>query len=65
MLGQGGKSHINTHSSVYLTTILAAMGYAEDTVLTAQFRSDGESHYDQHAWFKESIQVFRRIKNAC
>ena len=65
ILGQGGKSHINTHSSSYVISLVEALGYTWDSGLTKQFRRNGDNHFDQYEWFKKSILVFRRNINPC
>ena len=57
VLGQGGHSHVNTHSNDYIISLFKELGYKEDLDLKDKLRKPEDNYY----WFPGSTMVFRRI----
>jgi hypothetical protein len=55
--GQGGKSHVNEKSNDYIRRIFEEDGYTSDYEIEKQLRD-----LSTLPWFKNTIMVFRRIK---
>lgn len=56
--GQVGVGHVNCRNNDYIKNIFDNLGYVNDLEIESKLRNDSEL-----PWFKNTIMVFKRIKN--
>lgn len=60
-LDQGGRGHVNNHSSAYMIAVFESLGYTYDADASAKF-NDSDSFYHRYIG---SLMVFRRKQPVC